>query len=182
MDPQPVLVTNLCETLRQLQRYLVLAIVASLSLVVLQLLSSSESAGRVIQLPGLVTTVDVRTAKLLLVAAHMAFGLLTLATGERARKTFEKIHKPELRDAALSYPSIATEPDPFIRVSACLAPALLFLIMLVLEWSHQQSESAVQYYIFAIGFGVIPFVLLVTRVQFFAEPSTTGKVDAAGTG
>ena len=175
MDPKQVLVNNLCEALKQLQRYLVLALVASLSLMLLQL-SSIPLGGQMIQLPGVVTTVDVRIAKLILGAAHFLLGLLAIASIENAKNIALKINDQELRDAALSYPTVATDTDSWVRRPACLAPALFFLIALA-AWTYKHPKREWAFVIAAFIFGVLPYLALMIRVEYFSDSSATAKAD-----
>jgi hypothetical protein len=176
MDPKQILVSNLCEALKQLQRYLVLALVASLSLMLLQLSSTPQSDGQMIQLPGIVTTVDVRMAKLILGAAHFILGLLAIASIENGRNIALKINDLQLRDAALSYPSVVTDADPWVRRPASLAPALFFLITLAV-WTYKHPGRDWSSVIMAFSFGVLPYVVLMARVEHFSKFSATSKAD-----
>ena len=177
MDPQQVFVSNLCEALKQLQRYLVLALVASFSLMLLQISSGPQGSVQMIQLPGLVTTVDVRMAKLILGAAHVFLCFLAIASAENARNIAARIENRALRDAALSYPNVATEADPGVRRPACLAPPLFFIIALAV-WTYRHPEREWAFVITAFIFGVLPYAVLLNRVErlgkFSDEPGADG--------
>jgi hypothetical protein len=163
MDVTDILIENLREALRQVQRSLVLGVVTSLSLMLLQV---STAPAQPIQVPGPVVPVDPSTAKLILGAVYVVAGFMAYASIELATSTARAIKNDQLRDAALSFPSFTTSSDPGIRNLTCLAPPFFFMIAVVV-WAVTQwgEEDLVQEVIMVVMLGVLPYVTLFYRTK-----------------
>jgi len=163
MDVTDILIENLREALRQVQRFLVLGVVTSLSLMLLQV---STAPAQPIQVPGPVVPVDPSTAKVILGAVYVATGFMAWASIDLATSTARAIKNDQLRDAALTFPSFTTSPDPGIRNLTCLVPPFFFMIAVVV-WVVNQwgEEDLVQEVIFVVMLGVLPYVVLFSRTK-----------------
>ena len=164
MDTVDILVDNLREALRQIQRSVVFGLVASLSLMLLQLSTVTPGTAQPIQLPGLVVAVDSSIAKILLIVAHIVAGFMALASLEDARRVARSIKDRPVRDAALLYPNAVTNSDPMLRFPACLAPPLFFMVAVV-AWELAQPEREWFHVIGAFSFGAIPYVAVAYRAK-----------------
>ena len=78
--------------------------------------------------------VETSVAKLLLGVAHIVAGLMAVASLEEAGRIARLAKGKEMRDAVLSYPSIATNPGLGVRVLAWLLPPLFF-ISAIIRWA-----------------------------------------------
>lgn len=171
MDATDILIENLREALRQIQRSVVLGVVASLSLVLLQF---STATAQAVQLPGPVVPVGPSTAKIILVAVHVVAGFMALTSVEAARGIAREIKNDQMRDAALSYPSFATSSDPVVRVFTCLAPPFFFVIAII-AWAITQrgEEDPWPFVIMAFAFGVLPYLAVFFWAKKLIAPRAT---------
>lgn len=171
MDTTDILIENLREALRQIQRSVVLGVVASLSLMLLQFSTASVQP---VQLPGPVVPVGPSTAKFILVAVHVVAGFMAFTSVEVARGIAREIKNDQMRDAALSYPSFATNSDPVVRVFTCLAPPLFFTIAIV-AWAitRRGEEDTWQFVIMAFVFGVPPYLAVFIWTRELIAPRAT---------
>lgn len=178
MNVTDILIENLREALRQVQRSVVLGVVASLSLMLLQV---STAPTEPIQLPGPVVPVDPTTAKIILGVVHVVAGFMAFASVQLATSTARAIKNDQVRDAALSYPNFATSSDPGVRVITCLAPPLFFMIAVVIWAATQWGEQDLgQYVIIAVMLGVPPYVaVFYWTKQLIAPPVREVTYDRA---
>jgi hypothetical protein len=116
--------------------------------------------------------------KAILAAAHFMLGALAIASIDNAKKIASRIKDPQVRDAALSYPNIATETDPWIRGLACLSPAAFFLIA-VGVWTYRRPERDWVNVIMAFSFGVMPYVVLLHRAIHLSEVPDPSRPEGA---
>jgi len=172
VDPEQILVENLRESLRLIQRYLLLGIAVSLSLLLLQLAASSNATTDPVLIPGVVIAVDAEIAKLILVASHIAVGFMALIVTFRAKEIMEKIPRRELTEAVTTYPSIATSKEGPFRVVPALAPGLLFLFA-ILDWIYPQTNGSWVGWAYlggALAMGVLPYCGLAFLLRRPIEP------------
>ena len=131
-----VLLENLREALRQVQRYTVWGIGSALSYFAL---ATTDLGSTSVDVPvpgsfGSFVSVNTEFAKVLALAIFWVAGAMAVYTHEGAIRISRALQcNPDLLRAALTFPSIATEIYGLVRVSAALIPAGLVLTGLVLD-------------------------------------------------
>ena len=106
MELEGILVANLLEALRQLQRYMVWSFAAAMLFMVLAILQPAE-----VKLPTdvLPLPIPLQGAIAILISAYWVFGALASFSLERANRIITMLKdKQDLLAAALTYPSIPT--------------------------------------------------------------------------
>jgi hypothetical protein len=103
MDADKILVENLREALGASQRYVILAITASLSLLLLQLaLVGSGGGPSPIELQGLVVATDPKVARIVLFGVVFILPAMAFSANSRANEIAGNITNKELGNAALT--------------------------------------------------------------------------------
>lgn len=126
-DADRILVDNLREALRQIQRLLAAGLLASLIFLIIEVRPSD-----VVQLPAGLPPVTKFIAEGLLMAAYWSVGIQAgLVVGRAHRIAKVLARSPELRDAVLTYPSVATTNAWGPRLAATLVPPILASVALV---------------------------------------------------
>lgn len=156
VDPEQILVDNLRESLRLIQRYVLIGIAASLSLLLLQIAASQGTITEPVTIPGLVIGVDPGMAKLILAATHIAVGFMALLVTLRAKEIMIRIIRDELTEAVTTYPSIATSDEWLLRIVPALAPGVLFLVAIG-KWLYPLTGEDWVYLGGSFAMGVVPY-------------------------
>jgi hypothetical protein len=126
-DADRILVDNLREALRQIQRLLATGLLASLIFLIIEVRSVD-----VVQLPGGLPPVTKFIAEGVLMAAYWSVGIQAGLVAARAHRIAEVLTRsPELRAAVLTYPSVATTNAWGPRLAATLVPPILASVALV---------------------------------------------------
>lgn len=174
MDTQQILVGNLQEALRQLQKYLATGLATALSLLLLTWGQSSSSTQGAVTIPGLPVAVAASLLEILLIAVFMATGWLCYSSSLDARKIAARISNVEVRSAALSFPTVISSQDHGMRKVAALLPAIIYTVYLVSDVYRSTAPAFNKYWLLFL-FGVMPFVgvMIATR-------SPLDKADAKG--
>lgn len=159
-EVQKLLAENLIEGLRQIQAYLVFALVASLSAVTLAF-SRSEREEKV-TVPILSLPLGRSAATLFLWALSMIGGWVA---GDAAAKAYTIALKlrsvPGVLEAAATFPSIATSPMLAFR----FAPILLTVVFSAIAvWRQLQREKAPN-----TAFGIFLVLLLAVYVPLWLQ-------------
>jgi hypothetical protein len=164
IDPKDILISNLKDTLNQLQRYMAFGLGTSLTLLVLAGTepgrSSGDSAG--IKLPGefFPVPVSVPVAVSVIISAYWIVGWLATIVVLRANDIVSRLRDaPELLEATLTYPSIPTMKEPGARIGLAVFPAL-FVGIAVFISGHAPIASKV----FAFIILSLPYILLTIRL------------------
>ena len=106
--PCSILVQNLLESLRQVQRMVTIAIASSLYLV-LGTVTTDSISGSAMPLPLNLPAVERGVAESLAFVAFLVASLLSQSHAHRAVRIADMLNgSPDIRDAALTYPSLAT--------------------------------------------------------------------------
>jgi hypothetical protein len=153
-DVNKLYIENLKAALQQIQRYIVLGLGASLYYMVLCFPNQNVNKPVVIPMPGVSIATDVEFAKDISLAIAVVVGAMASYSAERASRIFSKISNriaketgmDEILCALRSFPSIATEPYPLIRISAALLPAILIVFGRLDEVfsTEGSTDSAIQ--------------------------------------
>src|SRR4030095_5676551 len=155
MDAQEILVENLREALRHLQRYLAVGFATSLSLVLLALAPPEQNA------PITVPVISIAAApflvKTLLVATYIGSGFLCYSTILDARKISIRISDKFVRSLAVSFPTVATSADRGLRLMGTILPSLIFILFLIIDLYYAETRPFQKYLMLKI-FGVMPYV------------------------
>lgn len=172
MDPQQIFVDHLRHALQTLQRYIAAGFGAALALLILAL-STDPGAGPSTPLtaPLIPLPVAPALARLLLIAVHIGAGFLCYTTVLDAQRIAARIADPQIRAAALSYPTVATSTDPGIRLLGPLAPGIVYAVFLVIDAFHSSAPTFQTYFSLAL-FGIMPYVGLAyeARTRFAPPP------------
>ena len=160
MDAIELYVGNLREALKQYDTFLRLAIIASLTYMVLSYGGSSTTLA-VSSNPLVPIPLSERGLALLAFCAQFVFALLAANAYDMATMAGRPLlHAPQLLEAACGYPSFATSPTTWVRISAILVAPLFLFVSLIDE---VRRGAAVGVFPAAWGFLilVLPYGLLI---------------------
>jgi len=130
---------NLKETLRQFQRYLVWGIGSALSYYILSSINPGSTNVNV-PLPGAFVSVTTDFAKTIALAIFWIAGAMANYEHERAQRIVVSLgSNRKLVRAILTFPSLATEIYPVVRVAAVIIPAALVVFGLINEWTKSTA-------------------------------------------
>lgn len=155
-ESDKILTDNLKETLRQLQSYVIWGIGSSLSFLILSL-SDFRSMNVTVALPGSFVPVSADFAKIIAVSIYWVAGALASYAHERAERIASRLN-PELLDATLTFPSVATEYYPGVRALAALIPSGFILAGLISSWRKSEGELGLRIFLTAIL--LVPYITL----------------------
>jgi uncharacterized membrane protein (DUF485 family) len=173
MDLTNLHVENLREALRQIQRYIVIAIGASVALAFMEL-GLATRIGEGVTVSGLPVSVTAPAAKLVLTAIYISATWLALGIGYELERLARRIEDTATRQAALGYPSAITSPDPWVRVLGTILPGLIFLVFTVAFWRHTKDREVMLLFL-GIGFGCLPCLALLWLVKGVLDGRTTAQ-------
>lgn len=129
VDVVEIQIDNLREALRLLQRCLVTALATSISLVLLEFAAIASGAQQpTYQIPGVYVAVAAGTAKLILFVAYSASVFVAFSAILHIKHTARLIADAKIRDAVLSFPTIATMKDRSLTGFSIAIPPILFTI------------------------------------------------------
>ena len=141
-DPQQVLIGNLTEAIRQVQRYSVVGLWTGISALAL-----TPGSGMIADPPASATPpgspipFDASTDRLLLLGTCFVVGALASYAAENANRIAARVAAfPELLEAVQLYPGVPTSPYPLVRFGAAALPAL-FGIAAVLVNAFQTASA-----------------------------------------
>jgi hypothetical protein len=178
VDAVEIRVENLRETLRLLQRCIAISVTASLALVLLEFAPPpSDLQKGALQIPGVFVAITPPFAVAILVAAHIAAGLMAYAAALHIRHIAFTIGDLDCRSAALTFPTIVTIKDPLARTIAVLLAPALFLAYRVrsafVAWPFDDSEEMI--HLIIVLFGVMPYVGVLRELRILLRQTDTGK-------
>ena len=134
LEREKILVDNLLACLNLYQRSLVWALTASLAFFLLTLRLRDPSQPHV---PLLSIEIHLATAWCLALALFLVFGGFALSALHRAEAILPQLNPPpELREAILLYPSLATNQNILVRVGAVLLCPMAIMTGIVMELRH----------------------------------------------
>ena len=160
MDATELYVANLREALKQYDTFLRLALIASLTYMVLSYGGSSVtqavSANPLVPIP-----LTERGLALLAFCAQFVFALLAANAYDMATMAGRRLlHSSQLLEAACGYPSFATSPTTWVRITAILVAPTFLLMSLIDEVRRGPTMS-----VFPAAWGflilVLPYGLLI---------------------
>jgi hypothetical protein len=126
MNTDDILVENLRATLDRTQRYMVWGLGSSLFLLLLTL--AEPGPGEKVQLPGGFIPAEPGIVALVVTAVYWVAGALATFGVARANRIIgARQARPEILEAALTYPSLPTIRVHGPRIGAALLPPILFL-------------------------------------------------------
>ena len=164
-DPKDILVENLRDTVRQIQRYMVVGIgSAFLSIAIARRGPELWASGQNFYLPILCVEVDPGLAGITLIVAHVIFGSMAVSATSRVGRIAKEIGDKKLVNAALMYPSIATAQFSVLRIGSAMLPPLLILAGYLVEQVRGETTFEVAAF---VGFLVIsvPYFILAYRLR-----------------
>lgn len=139
-DAEKILVENLREALKGSQRYVLLTISAAMSLLLLQLATLRQGdAIEPIGLPGLVVSANPSEVRMLLIGFIFILPAIATSANAHANEIAKKILDIDVRNAVLTYPSLATDTDPWIRRGSAFLPVVLVVFSQLL-WFLSQTD------------------------------------------
>lgn len=175
-DEQKILMDNLKESLRQLQRYMVFGFGSSLFLLVLAGTTRNRISGDIsIKLPSefLPGPLSLPIAVAIVLSAYWISGVLATIGVSRANRIVEFLKdslkrssedlqsSAKLLEAVLTYPSIPTTKVHGPRIGLALLPAIFVVVAAVLSELRPNSYGRV----FFLVMLVLPYILLVVRLR-----------------
>jgi hypothetical protein len=176
MDAEKILVDNLREALGASQRYFIFAITASLSLLLLEL-ALIGGGSTAIELQGLVVATDPGIARMVLFGAIFILPVMAISANSRANKIAKKISNEELREAALTYPSLATEEEAWLRIGSAILPIVLTTFSQILRL-FSQTEMNWSNFISGLLVVALPSLSLAYEIRSpVGSPSSSPKPD-----
>ncbi|MDY6857464.1 MAG: hypothetical protein SWO11_22725 [Thermodesulfobacteriota bacterium] len=163
MEPESILVENLRTALDRIERYMIFGIGSSLFLVILGTAAPElAKTGEGVEIPGGFISTEPRIVAAVVLAAYWVAGLMASYTVSRAERIVKTLKKsPEILEAALTYPSIATTKIYYPRIGAALLPPALLLIALAIEGGWPKSYYSV------LGFLILltPYITLAFQLR-----------------
>ena len=156
MDAQTILVGNLQEALRQLQKYLAAGFATSLSLLLLAWAPATPSDGAPVEISGFPIAVAGPLLEGLLIAIFMATGWLCYVSALDARKIASRINT-EFRAAAALFPTVVSSQDKGMRIIGAIMPAVIYAIYLVSDALDAEIPTFDKYWFLSL-FGIMPYV------------------------
>ena len=167
--PEYILVTSLRHALDRCQRYLTLDLGAALFvlLIVLNATRAGETPLSDISLPSGLPTTSPLIAISLVLSVYWVSGAMASYMVARAKRIDAALHAHEaLREAALTYPSIATIRVPLPRLLAATLPALLVLAAFIIEAVAQGTGSLRSFHTyFGLSLLASPYLTLVAELR-----------------
>jgi hypothetical protein len=162
-EAEQILIDNLKETLKQFQSYLLWGIVAAITYYLLVLNKSSTTN---LELPviGNLHSVDTSFAKHICLAVYWLLGLMAGYALERTERISIKLNdSPEILKAASTYPSIATEIYPLVRVLAGLLPVAIMVFARIEIWNRSLDTDMQIYKLLLLAAPYLTIVVLLIR-------------------
>jgi hypothetical protein len=167
-ESDKIRVENLKETLRQFQSNLVWGIGSSLSYLILSV-SDLGSTHLSVPLPGAFVSVTTDFARAIALAIAWGAGALASYAHERARRIAYGLRsEPDLLRATLTFPSIATEIYPLVRVLPAILPAVFLFIGLLAEWMNTEGETASRLLVAVLL--LAPYLTLIIDLTYLSLP------------
>jgi len=157
-DAEDILIENLKETLKQFQSYLVWGIIASISY---YLLTLNKSATTNLNLPviGSMEAIDINFARLVSLSIYWILGWMAGYALERTERiTLKLYHRKEILKAVATYPSIATEIYPIVRIFAGLLPIVIMCLGRIESWNNNSRTDS---QIFKIAMLLAPYLTII---------------------
>jgi len=179
-DADKLYIDNLKAALQQIQRYIVLGLGAALYYMVLSSPNQDASKPVAIPMPGISIATDVEFAKDISLAIVFVVGAMASYSAERASRIATEMSNRVARETGVleifcalrSFPSIATEPYPLVRVGAALLPAVLIVFGRLDEvWNTEGSVDWFRF-LFATSLLLAPYLALASLLWSpqYAEP------------
>lgn len=171
-DPVDILVENLKESFREIQRYIVLGI-GSAFFFFLLMYSMPEllRKGGVVEIPGGFVPTEPRLVSLVMIVIYCISGLMTFSGIENLSLIVEKLkNHPETLEAVLTYPSVLTSSTPVVKVCAVALPPMLMILATQVKGAPPLLASWDN-----IAFFIFPYVLPFWAIVRFKLPSRKGK-------
>jgi hypothetical protein len=166
LDPQQVLLSNLTEALRQVQRYVVVGLWTGISALALTP-GSGMLAGEPASAtpPGSPIAFDPETARVLLLGICTIAGALASYAAENANRAARKLSGPAaLMEAVRLFPGFPTSPYAPVRYGAAALPAIFALAAVVLHAFHSSNMDHFGVWI-ACVIVAAPYLALVTELK-----------------
>jgi hypothetical protein len=162
-EVEKILLDNFKETLKQFQNYIVWALVATLSY---YLLTLSKSNTTQLNLPviGSINAIDKSLASVISISVFWFLGAMASYALERADRiavTLKAYGKEKLLKAMVTYPSIATEPYPLIRLAPALISILLIIAARVEVWSSASKTDRQLSVLFLL---LVPYITIAVKL------------------
>ncbi|MCG8468533.1 MAG: hypothetical protein MJB57_10055 [Gemmatimonadetes bacterium] len=156
MDPTQLLTSNLLEAFAQLNRYLGVGLVASVSALTLERAGSTSKDVETVTPPGGFPPMTRESAQLVLVGVAFVAGLMGSYAAESASGLVQRLAStPEILAAACTFPSAATAPVGVPVIAAAL-PILFVGLVCLRKWrQHRESGILTMLGLFAAAYAVL---------------------------
>jgi hypothetical protein len=160
-EVQDILLENLKESLKQFQNYLIWGMIASITYYILAL-NKSNTTNLNLPVVGSMDAVNTHFARLISLAVYWILGCMGSYALERIERISVKLfHKKELLKAVATYPSIATEIYPLVRVFAGLLPIVILVLGRIELWNNNAKTSD---QIYKMVFLIIPYLTIIIQL------------------
>jgi hypothetical protein len=177
-DVIKILIDNLHECSRQAQRFIVQSIGSALLLLIL-----TTRGGGLFKLPIVDQEVDPFLATFIFMVACIILTTMAISTVNQVRIICSQLERTNndgrknIVDAAITYPSIITSKNRFMKVGAAILPSLLLTASYIVESQRPGNSTALSA---LIGLAVlsIPFFFLAYKLY---EPLLKDQKEAVST-
>ena len=158
-----ILIHNLRDALQQAQRYILWGILCSLLALLLSIDAPQLTvSGGKVDLPH-VGTINPGSAAMILMVAYFVLGLLANSAISQIRKIITMIDKEFIAHYTLTYLSVVTISNGFIRLGAILLPPVLLVATLVVE--YVRGADLTPWSIVGILVFASPYIFLAYRLK-----------------
>ena len=168
--PEDILVDNLKEALREAHKYIVLGTGVALFLLILSI-QDLRGTGTVspVEIPIVKISAERSLTELISVAIYFISGYMAYLAVSRIERIKVRLHSwPEIRKAALTYPSIPTINITWARMGAAILPALLFsaaLLVIFIPRLKDVKDSLLPIIFFVLALSS-PYILLIQLLRY----------------
>ena len=164
--PQDILADNLREAIKRTQTHITFATAAALFLLLLVVHDWTKVAKSTITVPIIRVETDRFFAEVLAAVTYFISGYLAYFSISRAKLIMGRLQSaPEVREAALMYPSIPTIIRTDMRITALLVPVLLFLASTV-PFFFLTGGDKWQGLLLVIVLFSSPYVFLIQKLRY----------------
>lgn len=181
MRPEDILVENLKAALRQAHQYIIWATGTALFLLILVFQDvRGTGVAAAIKLPAIGVDAGRSTVELISAVACFVLGYMAYLAVYRIKRIMWRLrYWPEIRKAALTFPSIPTINSGAVRMGAVILPALLFfaaLICIFLPQIKKDPSNAIIVGSFALALNS-PYILLAVLLLRYPLGEVTYQIN-----
>ena len=160
MEPSALLVANLLEAFKQLNAYMTVGLVASISAAALERRTTAATDTESVALLGGFPALPRPTAQLLLIGMAFVSGAMASYSAEAAAHIVSKLGPGPLLDAACTFPSVATAPIGVPILASALPVVFAGIVMLRKLRTLRETGILLLLILFVAPYFVVAFTLV----------------------